>query len=369
MDWLMRLADRAFGAPAPETVERYLGARDACYLAYATDGAIRAGAASGGTVSALLIHLLERGVVRGALVSRATVVDGAIEAHPTVARTREAILQAQSSIYMEFPWLAEALPLLEQTPGPLAVVGLPCMLEALETRAQRDPELARRIGPKIGLVCGRSSSKDLLLRVLAQKGVREEDVAEIRFREGHWRGQMRVGLRDGSQISFPFQHFSLYRNLHFHCQGRCLQCEDPLAEHADLVCGDVWLSELKDAPIKHSLVISRDPRATEWLQEMVARDELALQSIPPETVFRAQRRGLIPAKRGKPAKARLAKLFGYRIEYDGPWRSRWNDYLVAAMVLLNHRWGRSPRWRRWIFRLPRPLLKLYLVAMSFLKNF
>lgn len=369
MDWLMRYADRVFGAPDLETVERYLGARDACYLAYATDEAVRAGAASGGTVSALLTNLLEREIIQGALVSRVKVVDGSIEAHPSIAHTREEILQAQSSIYMEFPWFKEALSLLKEAEGPLAVVGLPCMLTALERREQHDPALASRINLKIGLVCGRSSSKELLLRVLAKKGIREEDVADLRFREGHWRGQMRVVLRDGSEVSFPFQHFSLYRNLHFYCEGRCLRCEDPLAEHADLVCGDVWLSELRDEPVKHSLVIGRHPQATEWLQEMATNDDLVLEPIPPETVFRAQRRGLIPAKRGKQAKARLAGVFGYRMEYDGPWRSRWNDYLVAAMVLFNDRWSRSVRFRRWIFSVPKPVLKLYLVAMSFFKNF
>jgi len=369
MDWLLRYTDRIFGVPSAEAIERYLGPWDACYWGYAAAQTTRAQAASGGVVSALLIDLLERGEVQGALVSRVEVVNGQIEAHPFIAHTPTEVLQARSSIYMEFPWLKEARHLLAAAEGRVAVVGLPCAIGALRRLEERDPSLQGKIAVHIALVCGRSSSKKLLLEVLARKGIGEADVADIRFREGHWRGRMHVWLRDGSEVTFPFGEFSVYRNLHFDCQTRCLSCDDPLGEHADIVCGDVWLYELKDRPIKHSLVVSRSPQVTTWLEGMRERGVLRLEEIPPETVFRAQRRTLIPAKRGGPAKARLARLFGYRIRHQGPWRSRWNDYLVAAMVLLNYRWASSPRWRRLIFRLPRPFLKFYLMAMSFFKNF
>lgn len=369
MDRLLDYADRVFGAPPAATVERYVGPCDGCYLGYATAEQTRARAASGGVVSALLIDLLERGEVQGALVSRVTVADGQIQAHPFIARTPAEVLQAQSSIYMEFPWLKEALPLLEATEGRVAVVGLPCAIAALRRLEAQHPALRDKVALHIALVCGRSSSKELLLGVLARKGVAEADITDIRFREGHWRGQMRVWLRNGSEVSFPFEHFSLYRNLHFFCQPRCLSCADPLGEQADVVCGDVWLYELKKQPIKHSLVVSRSPQATAWLEAMKARGALHLEAVPPATAFRAQRRNLIPARRGKAAKARLGRLFGYKIPLEAPWRSRWNDYLVAAIVLTNHRLSSNPRWQRLILRLPRPLLKLELTVLSLLKNF
>jgi coenzyme F420 hydrogenase subunit beta len=368
MDWLLRYTDKLSGVPSAATLKRYLGSWDAAYLGYATAEETRARAASGGVVSALLIDLLERGKVQGALVSRVEVADGQIQAHPFIARTLAEILQAQSSIYMEFPWLEEARSLLAEADGRVALVGLPCAIAALRRLEARDPALCEKIALHIALVCGRSSSKELLLEVLARKGIREADVAGIRFREGHWRGQMRVWLQDGTDVAFPFEHFSLYRNLHFGCPTRCLSCADPLGEHADVVCGDVWLYELKARAVKHSLVLSRSPQATAWLEAMSARGVLMLEAVPPEMVFRAQRRGLIPAKRGKAAKAQLARLFGYRMRYESPWRSRWNDYLVAAMVLLNYRWAANPRWRQLIFRLPRWSLRLGLTVLSLFKN-
>ena len=369
MDWLLRYADKVFGVPSAEEIACYLGPWNACYLGYAAQEEVRAHAASGGVVSALLLYLLERDIVQGALISRVVVEKGKIQAHPFIARCREKVLEGQSSIYMEFPWWREARPLLEAAEGNLAVVGLPCHIQALRRREEQDPALARKVKVHIALICGRSSSKELLLKVLARKGIREEDVVDIRFREGHWRGNMHLWLRDGREVVFPFQDFSLYRNLHFYCEPRCLSCEDLLGEHADVVCGDAWLYELKQCPVKHSLVISRSPQVTGWLEDMAARGCLVLDPIPPETVFRAQRRGLIPAKRGRAAKARLSRFFGYKMHDRRPWRSRWNDYLVAAMVLFNYRWASCQRLNPLIFRMPRLLLQLYLAVMSLLKNF
>jgi coenzyme F420-reducing hydrogenase beta subunit len=270
---------------------------------------------------------------------------------------------------MEFPWLRQARSLLETAEGTLAVVGLPCHIQSLHRIEQRRQDVGQKIKMHIALVCSRSSSKDLLIKVLAKKGIDEEDVENIRFREGRWRGQMHVWLKDGSEVVFPFQDFSLYRNLHFYCEDRCLYCEDPLSDQADIVCGDVWLHEMKQEAVKHSLVISRTPQASGWIQAMRADGCLLARTIEPEKAFQAQRRSLIPAKRGKQAKARLSTVFGYRMRHGGPWQSRWNDYLTAALILFAYRWSASRRLAPLIFHAPRPLLNLCLMALSLLKNF
>jgi coenzyme F420 hydrogenase subunit beta len=366
-DRLMRLAGRLFGVPDEATVRRYLGPFEACYLGYASREALRSRAASGGLVSAVLIYLLEQGVIQGALISRIVVREGRVEAEPFIARSREEILSGQSSIYIEFP-LAHRFRELAQEEGHLAVVALPCHLQRLRRWEARDPALKDKIKLRVGLVCGRSSSKTLLQEVLRQKRIQERDVAGMRFRQGHWRGQMVLRLRDGREVRFPFQDFSLYRNLHFECEMKCLHCADPIGDFADLTCGDAWLPELKRHPVKHSIAVTRTPQAAAWLEEMMARGDLTMERVSPEVIFRAQRRGLIPMKRGKAAKARLSGLFGFKMKHHGAWRSRWNDYLAAAMVLLNYRLSRS-RLRGLAFRVPKPLLRAYLMLMSLLKNF
>ena len=366
-DRLMMRVEKKAGVPDEQTLERYLGPVSKGYLGYAGDEAIRDEAASGGAVSVILIDLLEQGVIVGALVSRVVVRDGEIGVESFIARTREDILSARSSIYMEFSMNA-AFRLLAEEPGRLAVVALPCHIQNLRRRETQDPALAEKIKARIALVCGRSSSRELLDRVMAEQGILESDVVNMRFRQGHWRGKMWFDLRSGERVEFPFQRFSLYRNLHFGCETKCLYCEDPLGEWADIVCGDAWLWELKSRPVKHSLIVARILEATEWIDSMIARGHLIAEPASPEMIFRAQRRTLIPAKRGKAAKARLSKLFGYKMSYAGPWKAHWNDYLSAAIILFNSRWSQS-RFRELIYKLPRPLLQIYLVGLSFLKDF
>jgi coenzyme F420 hydrogenase subunit beta len=369
MDWVLRYAERFGGTPSAEEMDEYLGARDSCYVGWATRDELRAGAASGGVVSALLVYLLERRIIEGALVSRVMVDDGKIHAFPYIARALGDILQGQGSIYMEFPWVRQSYSLLKTSEGPLAVVGLPCNIEWLRRLREKNERLARKVRVLIALACGRSSSKELLLRVLAKKGISEGDVEAIRFREGRWRGQMHVWLKHGSEAEFPFGDFSIYRNLHFFCEKRCLYCEDPLGESADVVCGDVWLPEMMHRDNKPSLVITRTPAATEWIQGMTSDGSFEGSSVPAEKAFRAQRRSLIPAKRGKQAKARLSSAFGYRMRYGGPWQSRWNDYASAAMILANYRWSATRRLAPLILHVPGPVLRLGLVALSLCKNF
>ena len=364
----MRTAGKIFGTPDPGTIRRYLGQFEACYLGYARQPELRIRAASGGMVSAVLIYLLERGIIQEALISRIVVREGRIGAEAFIARSRKEILSGQSSIYMEFP-LAREFRRLADVEGHLAVVALPCHLQQLHRWETRHPALKEKIRLRIGLICGRSSSKNLLQKVLEKKGIQEQDVADMRFRQGHWRGQMKFWLRGGREIEFPFQDFSLYRNLHFECEMKCLHCQDLVGDSADLACGDAWLPELKQQASKHSIAIARTRQAAAWVDEMIERGYLTMQRVPPQTIFRAQRRGLIPMKRGKAAKARLGRLFGFKIKHDGAWRSRWNDYLVAAMVLLNYRLSRSRRFQALIFKTPKPLLRGYLMVMSLLKNF
>jgi coenzyme F420-reducing hydrogenase beta subunit len=369
-DLLMRAADKlSSGIPDETTIQQYLGQFEACYLGYATQEELRIRAASGGLVSAVLIYLLERDIIQGALISRIVVRDDYIEAEPFIAKSREEVLSGQSSIYMDFPLMRKFRRLADEAESHLAVVALPCHLQRLRRWQARDPALAEKIRLRIGLVCGRSSSKELLLKVLNQKGIREQDVAAMLFRQGHWRGQMRLRLRSGQEVSFPFQDFSIYRNLHFDCEMKCLYCEDPIGGYADLTCGDAWLPELKRHPVKHSIAIARSPEAAAWIDQMIREGHLTMQQVPPEIFFRAQRRGLIPKKRGKAAKAHLSRLFGFKMRYDGVWRSHWNDYLVAAMILLNYRLSRSKRLNALVFKTPRSLLRTYLMVMSFLKNF
>ena len=79
--------------------EFYMGAR----MGYAADENIRANAASGGMVTALLCHMLEKGEIDGAWVTRSEIKDGKLGYKTFIATTREELMESSSSVYMHMP--------------------------------------------------------------------------------------------------------------------------------------------------------------------------------------------------------------------------------------------------------------------------
>ena len=351
-----------------EGADFWLGPFDQCFLGYAGDEEVREGSASGGAVSAVLIHLLESGRIDGALVSRLRPREGRLEPQTFVARARDEILSARTSIYLDFP-LAQHFLRLQDLPGRYAVVALPCQLAQLRKLEQKRPQLRERIAYRLGLLCGHASNRKLLDKVLKRKGIAQDQIEEFAFRKGHWRGRSYVRLTDGREITFPFLHFGLYQNLWLHCARRCLACQDQFAEQSDMSFGDAWLPELKSHPIKHSIFLSRAPEHTALLQEMLREGSLVGEAADPLALIRAQKRSLIYHKWGIAGRHRLAPLFGMKVPYEGSHRARWNDLAGAFLFLLAFRLSQSDRWDDLIMRLPRPLLYPYIAAMKLMVNF
>ena len=351
-----------------EAGRAYLGEIDHALLAYAADDTVRAGAASGGAVSALLLHLMETNEIDAALVTRIRCVDGRIDSEVILATDREAVLSAQTSKYFDVPLLAKGSRLIRGFPGKVAVVGLPCHITAFRRMAERDPEIASRLKYTIALFCGHTSDRYLLDRVLALKGIDQSQIDTFCFRKGRWRGRMQGACKDGTQFSFPFRQFSTYHNLNFFCLRRCLSCHDHTGYQSDFSAGDAWLREMKAQPIKHSIIFARNPRAGRILQDMLCQEQLIGRPIDARTVFRSQKRSLI-YHYNVTARSLAARWHGIHIRDTVKAKVRWNDWLAAQLILANYRLSRNPRTRNWIFRLPKPIVFLYFLFLKFLQNF
>ena len=133
--------------------EFFFGHQIGCQVGYAADAEVRTRSASGGLISAALIHLLETGRVQGVLVCRLGVKDGSLKARPFIAVNREEVLASAGSIYLEVNPLSD-LGKVRAFEGRLAMVGLPCHLEMLARLAKREPGIKDKIGFTIGLFCG-----------------------------------------------------------------------------------------------------------------------------------------------------------------------------------------------------------------------
>ena len=122
-----------------------MGQVKSCYLTHALDNAIRSEAASGGTVSALLIYLLETSQIDGAIVCYSEITHGKVRAHFKIAYTRNERLAARGSKYVATHFLKEVLSLIKKFKGRLAVVGLPCDISHLKRWINKNPSTESRV--------------------------------------------------------------------------------------------------------------------------------------------------------------------------------------------------------------------------------
>ncbi|HPS55477.1 MAG TPA: Coenzyme F420 hydrogenase/dehydrogenase, beta subunit C-terminal domain [Sedimentisphaerales bacterium] len=350
-----------------ELSTKYIGQVEHAAMAYSTNAQIRAGAASGGVVTAILIHLLETSQIDAAVVTRIKYGKN-IDCEVILAKTKEEILSARTSKYIDVPVAKEAARLIKEFPGKVAVVTLPCHATVLKKLAQRDPQLAEKIKFIIALFCGHSSQRYLLDAVLEKKGINQEKIVDFAFRRGHWRGQMQGQLNDGSEFAFPFTDFSVYHNLNFFCLGRCLRCHDHTGYDADFCAGDVWLKEMKDDPIKNTAIFVRNPEASKVLDEMVQQEKLISRDIETKTIFRAQKRSFI-YHYNVTARSRVGKLYGVKIKDTVKTKVRWNDWLAANIIMINYKLSQGEKTRRWIMKIPRSIIQIYFLFLKFLQNF
>lgn len=205
-----------------EDLDKYIGCYQSAYLAHAADESVRNLAASGGVVSAILMDALESGSVDGALVCQGIIKGGKVRTRFFIARDGRDVLSARGSQYVASPFNSEALSLIREFAGKLAVVGLPCNLSMVDRLSARHPAFSSKIALKISLVCGHNSQTALVdtltSRLEKQAG---SPLRAFRFRRGHWRGRLRAEFENGSVIEKPSSYYLTYQNLYFYSLKKC----------------------------------------------------------------------------------------------------------------------------------------------------
>ena len=344
----------------PAQQANIMGDISGAYLAHAADDALREHSASGGAVTAILVYLLESGQIDGALVNEAYMEDGMVKNRFLIATTRADLLRAQGSKYMAVRFSAQALPLIRRFEGRLAVVALPCDTTILRAALHHDEALAQKVVWLISLFCGHNSLPELTHHIGA-KQTRDKDapLTAFHYRVGHWRGEIRLEFADSSQKMVPFDSFSTYQNLFFFCEKKCLYCHDHFGYASDISAGDVWLSAMKEKPVKPTALLARSPRSAELLQICIQQGVLQAEPVDPALILQSLARS-VRGHYNLSARAKAGKLLGMKIPDTLHQKVNLFDWLTALIILVNYRLSTKAWGKKLIFILPRPLLKLYL---------
>jgi coenzyme F420 hydrogenase subunit beta len=266
-----------------------MGIYRAISSARATDEAIRQVATDGGVVTSLLLYMLERHLIDGAIVSQKTT---AFSRKPLVATTREELiiaagshfggsshLEALGDQYTTYsPTISAVKGLEAQHLHRVAMVGAPCQIRSVKKMQSLGILPAHIISYTIGLFCmenflfdaaGRQKLEDKLHIDLAH--VRKLNIKE----------DVIFALDDGTTVHVPFEEIDEM------ARPACLACTDFANDYADLSAGGLG------SPAGYTTILIRTDKGNRiygealrqgYIEERRPRDPSELRSKEQERI-------------------------------------------------------------------------------------
>ena len=285
----------------------YTGPYRDLFIGYATDELTRRNSASGGILTAVLLWLLDKKWIDGAVVTAMSEKEPWL-AQSFIATTAEEILRAAQSKYI-ITSVNEILPQIEAFQGKLAYVGLPGQVQSIrKLQATHDVSVQNIryvFGPFYGNTLHFSSIKSFL-RSYGEKDF--HDISRLWFRYGEWPGNMRIEMKSGRVIQLPKFHANYL--IPFHILKNSLLCTDLSNEFTDISGGDAWAPVYEERGKGFSMVFSRSGQGKEILEQMQREGVISLQPIDENEAITMHSHGYDLKKRGSFIRMKFRKLAG-----------------------------------------------------------
>ncbi|MGA2397963.1 MAG: Coenzyme F420 hydrogenase/dehydrogenase, beta subunit C-terminal domain [Steroidobacteraceae bacterium] len=279
---------------APRATDTAWGTHRRIVKAHALDAELRHRGSSGGVISAIANFLLESKSVEFVLHIAAD-PEAPLRSRVQLSLGRANVLDAAGARYGPAAPLERMGELLELG-LPFAVVGKPCDIAGIRNLARHDPRVTRLVRFTVSFFCAGVSSLRISEQIVAKYGLGPEDVKVMRYRGFGCPGPTHIEAKDGGIFEQTYDE-TWSEELNEDIQFRCKICPDATGEHADIVCGDAWVTMDGYAHTEHegwNSVIARSEageRLLERLEEAraVATEPLSigdLDQIQPHQVER-----------------------------------------------------------------------------------
>ncbi|MFX0113946.1 MAG: Coenzyme F420 hydrogenase/dehydrogenase, beta subunit C-terminal domain [Candidatus Hodarchaeota archaeon] len=264
-----------------QRTDHTLGVYEKTIRARSKDAKIVKGAQSGGFVSSLLISALEKGLIDGAIVASSDFMKDE-EPYPIVATSKEDILAASGSKYTPTPAILGLKQAAEEGYQKIALVGLPCHIEALRNlqTCQFDFAAANRVVLTIGLFCSKSFSYSPLMQVS------KEMVGKEKIKKFDCKGANFYIFTEEKEYKVPL------KELDEHAREGCRYCIDYTAELADISVGSVG------SPAGYSSVIIRDKNGLDAVNLAVKQGYIETEDNDSEDIDKIRKQALKKKKKG-----------------------------------------------------------------------
>ncbi len=239
-------------------------------MARALEEKVRQNATDGGAVTGILLHLFDKGLINGAIVTKQT---GLFKREPHLALSKDEILEAAgfhfdashgmklfSDEYSTYSAsIHELAPMAKGGLRRIAFVGTPCQINTMRRMEVLGIVPADAIKYHLGLFCtGNFVFGDDQRRKLEEiGGFKWEEVRKINVKE-----ELLVHMKSGEVKSIPLAQ------LDFMKRYACRYCEDYAAEYADLSFGGIgseegWTTVFIRTPLGRAVFADARGRALE----------------------------------------------------------------------------------------------------------
>lgn len=190
----------------------------------------------GGATTAILIHALQNGTIKGAVLGDVLPDNPQIGIHK-LATTPGEILACSGSRYTYSPNTLALTEAMQRDLSPLAVVGVPCQVDGVRQQQFSSIRLEvakwyqKNVTLIIGLFCSETFTHEHIKLISQHLGVEPRDIVNINVK-----GKVIIRLRDGREEIMSLKDF------HRFARPACLYCLDYAAVHSDIGVGGIGLN-------------------------------------------------------------------------------------------------------------------------------
>ena len=339
------IADSRFGAAGSSDAR--IGRFETAYVGHVAADDYRAAGSSGGMVTWVAAELLRRGLVDGVAHVVPTGGEDGTFFRYAISRSGAALQAGARSRYFPVD-LADVLAEIRRTPGRYALVGIPCVIKALNLLRAEDAVIGARVTHLLGLFCGHMKSARFVDSFAWQLGVDHAQVRAVEYRRkdagrpANWY-TAQLTLADGSTHARDWWHLADGDwGAGFFMADACNWCDDVMAETADIAFGDAWVEPYSSDGRGTNVVIARSPIMRDLLAQGIASGQLALGPVDADFVAETQAAGLRQRREGLAyrltwRKTGLTPRKRVSPAHDLPWRRRLIYRMRAGISRWSHR--------------------------------
>jgi len=207
------------------------------YALYArsTDPQILEKCQDGGIVSAIILHQMEKGTLKGAILGDVYPENRQVGLHK-LAKTREDVLNCAASRYTYSPNTLAMQEAMQQDFGPIAVVGVPCQVDGVRLQQNSSIRLnvsawyRKNVSLVFGLFCSESFTNESINKLGEIIGEDPKKIENINIK-----GKVIIRLENKEVKTVSLKKYREW------ARPACLYCLDYGAENADIGAGGIGL--------------------------------------------------------------------------------------------------------------------------------